>query len=185
MDYLELNDSAIRTLEELDGDFNLQYILSKPSIPASTTLRTRLRRRVEASYLLRLENPFPTPRDIANILGLSRVPQLENGITEDGEASFCRLSQSNINALGPCVKKHHPHQKFTKIRISLAYKNHGELPLLGRDATLPHHLPHFLVSPARQLVLKYPIHYFFYGTLTNPARLEWLFGVPASELLPL
>lgn len=185
MDYLELDDSAIRALEELDGDFNLQQTLSAPSTHTSTTLQTRLRRRVEASYLLRLENPFPTPRDIANVLGLSRVPQLENGTTEDGEASFCRLFQSSINAFGTWIKKHYPHQKFTKIRIGVAHKDDEELPFLGRDGTLPHHRPHFPASLTKQSASEYPAHYFFYGTLADPGLLERLLGIPASELLPL
>ena len=185
MDYLELDDSAIRALEELDGDFNLHHILSTPSIPTSTTLRTRVRRRVEASYLLRLKNPLPTPRDIANVLGLSRVPQLENGTTEDGEASFCRLSQSSINAFDPWVKKHYPLQKFTKIRIGVAHKDDGELPFLGRDVTLLHHRPHFPARLTKHAASEYPIHYFFYGTLADTARLERLLGIPASKLLPL
>ena len=185
MDYLELDDSVVQTLEELGGNFNLQYASSPPSIFTYGTPRTRLRRRVEASYLVRLETPFSTPRDIANTLGLSRVPQLEDGTTEDGEASFCRLSQSNINALDTWVRKHHPHQKITKIRINLAHRDNGELPLLGHDVTLPHHRPHFPGTSTQQHVLKYPVHYFFYGTLADPALLERLFGVPASELLPL
>lgn len=137
-----------------------------------TTLRTRPRRRVEVSYLLRLENSFPTPRDIANALGLSRVPQLESGTAEDGEASFCRLSQSSINALGSWVTKHHASQNVTRIRTGLAHRDLGELPLLGRDVVLPHHRPHFPVSPIKQHVLEYPVHSFFYGTLADPARLE-------------
>jgi hypothetical protein len=31
-------------------------------------------------------------------------------------------------------------------------------------------------------VVKYPVHYFFYGTLADPARLKRLFSLPASEI---
>jgi hypothetical protein len=185
MDYLELDDSALRVFEELGENFSSRHISSKSSISTSTALRTRPHRRVEATYLLRLETPFQSPRDVANALGLSRVPQLESGTAENGEVSFCRLSQSGINALDSWATKYHPNQKFTKIRIGLAHRDLGELPLLGRDATLPHHRPHFPVSRTEQHVLEYPVHYFFYGTLAAPARLERLLGVSASELLPL
>jgi hypothetical protein len=83
------------------------------------------------------------------------------------------------------VKKHHPNQKFTKIRLGLAHEDLGELPLLGRDATLPHHRPQVFVSPTKQYAIECPVHYFFYDTLAGPARLERLFGVPASESSPL
>ncbi|KAF1835727.1 hypothetical protein BDW02DRAFT_597086 [Decorospora gaudefroyi] len=105
MDYPELDDSALRAFEELGGDLDLQPVSSKPYLCMPTTSRTRPRRRVGATYLLRLGDPLSTPRDIANALGLSRVPQLESGTAEDGEASFCRLSQSSINALDAWIEK--------------------------------------------------------------------------------
>jgi hypothetical protein len=182
MDYLELDDSAMQAFQELGGDIDLQHVSSKPAILTPTTSRIRLRRRIEAEYLIRLENLFLTPRDIANAIGLLRVPQLVSGTAQDGEASFCRLSQSSMNTLDSWSRKHHPNHEITKIRIGLAHKDAGKLPFLGRDATLPQHRPHLVAMPASLHVLEYPVHYFFYGTLADPARLERLFGVPASEL---
>lgn len=97
MDYLELEDSALQALSKLAVDFTSQPASSKPFISTSTPLRKRPRRRVEASYLLRLQTPLSTPRDVATALDLPRVPVLEVGDAEDGEASFCRLSQPAIN----------------------------------------------------------------------------------------
>jgi hypothetical protein len=187
MDYLELDDAATQAFEELGGDIDVQHVSSRRYISPSTTPRTHphRRRRVEATYLLRLENPFPTPRHVANALGLSRVPQLEHGTAENGEAHFCRLYQSSINALDAWTATHYPNQTFTKIRIGLAHKDLGvELPLLGRDPTLPHHRPCFSDSliAIKHHVCEYPVLYFFYGTLADPARLARLFGVCASEL---
>jgi len=188
MDYLELDDAATQAFEELGGDFDLSHIPSKPfgSTNSSTTSPPkRPRRRVEASYLLRLEHPFHTPRDVANALNLLRVPRLESGVGEDGEASFCRLTQSGMKALDTWIEKHCPGQKFTKIRVGLAHKDSGGLPLLGRDGTLPQHRPSLAAEPTEQPLHEFPVHYFFYGTLADPARLERLFGVPADELPPL
>jgi hypothetical protein len=88
MDYLELDRSARLALKELGGDFNVQHVSPKSFITTSTILGKRPRRRVEPTHLLRLEKPFNTPRDVANAIGLSRVPKLESGSAEDGEASF-------------------------------------------------------------------------------------------------
>ena len=190
MDYLELDDAATQAFEELGGDFDLPHIPSKPfgSTNSFTTSPPNCpRRRVEASYLFRLQHPLSTPRDVANALGLSRVPRLESGTGEDGEESFCRLSQSGMKALDAWVEKNCPTQKFTKIRIGLAHKDTGVLPLLGRDPTLPQYRPDRpdIVAPTRKDGPDFPVHYFFYGTLADPERLERLFGVPASDLSPL
>jgi len=190
MDYLELDDVATQAFEELGGDLDLPHIPSKRFEPTNTSTTSppkRPRRRVEAFYLFRLEHPLSTPRDVANALCLSRVPQVESGTGEDGEAGFCRLSQSGMNALDTLIEKHCPDQKFTKIRIGLAHKDTGELPLLSRDPTLPHHRPDCLdmLTLTQQDGHEFPVDYFFYGTLADPERLERLFGVPASELSTL
>ncbi|KAL5120986.1 hypothetical protein ACEQ8H_001174 [Pleosporales sp. CAS-2024a] len=183
MDYLELDDSAMQAFQELGG-IDLQHTSSKPAILTPTTPRLRPRRRVEAKYLFRLENLFLTPRDIAHALDLPRVPQLVSGTAQDGEANFCQLSQSSMNTLDSWIMKHDPNYKFTKIRIGLAHKDAGELPILGRDPTLPQHRPHLVAMPTtlQHGLDEYPVHYFFYGTLADAARLERLFGIPASEL---
>jgi len=188
MDYLELDDAATQAFEELGGDVHLPHIPSKPfgSRNFSTSPPPkRRRRRVEASYLFRLEHPLPTPRDVANAISLSRVPRLESGVGEDGETGFCRLSQSNMNALDAWVEKHCPDQRFTKIRIGLAHKDIGELPIMGRDPTLPQYRPSIPAQPTEQPLHEFSVLYFFYGTLADPERLERLFGVPASDLSPL
>ncbi|KAF1993391.1 hypothetical protein P154DRAFT_568048 [Amniculicola lignicola CBS 123094] len=194
MDYLdeldELDDSAIQALTELGGgiDFHLPSIAPPATInkkSPSSTCPARRRRRVQVTYLLRLEHPLLTPQDVANILGLPHVPQLETGSGEDGEARFCRLSQSSINALDSWTAKHYPRKKFTKIRLGLAHKDPLELPILGRDPTLPHHRPSVPISPVRKRIYpeyEYPVYYFFYGTLASPSRLSRLFDIPSSRL---
>jgi len=186
MKYLELDDAATQAFEELGGDFDLPHIPSKPFGSMNTSTAPppkRPRRRVEASYLFRLEHTLSTPHDVANALGLSRVPRLESGVGEDGEAGFCRLSQSLMNALDIWIEKRYPTQRFTKIRIGLAHKEDTEeLPLLGRDPTLPQYRPTLTARASERRLPEFPVHYFFYGTLADPERLSRLFGVPADEL---
>jgi hypothetical protein len=180
MEYLdELDDSAMQALIELGGDFGSP---TQPTPPASapTSLAPHRRRCVEATYLLRLEHPLSTSQDVADALGLSRLPQLETGTGEDGEAAFCRLSQSSINKLDEWTVK--PKQKFTKIRLGFAHKDAGQLPFLGRDLTLPHRRPSLPAGAEWHLGREYPVYYFFYGTLGDSERLVRLFGVPAAQL---
>ncbi|KAF3007952.1 hypothetical protein E8E13_011308 [Curvularia kusanoi] len=56
------------------------------------------------------------------------------------------------------------------------------MPRLGRDATLPHHRPSASTSPSTQ---KYPVNYFFYGTLASPDCLARLFGIKTSDVAAL
>jgi hypothetical protein len=189
MDYLdELDDSAMQALLELGGNLEPQTQPAPPtsastsaSTPASSHLSKRCSRRVEATYLLRLDSPLLTPRHVADALRLSRLPQLETGTGEDGEALFCRLPQSSINKLDAWAGE--SNKKLTKIRLGLAHRDVGELPLLGRDPTLPHHRPSLPAGPSQHRMQDYPVQYFFYGTLSDPERLERLFGIPAA-LLP-
>ncbi|KAF2637555.1 hypothetical protein P280DRAFT_482984 [Massarina eburnea CBS 473.64] len=182
MDYLdELDNSAIQALTELGGgiDFLLPSTTTttatiKNAYPSSAC-PARRHRRVQATYLLRLEHPLSEPRDVANAIGLSRVPQLETGSGEDGEERFCRLSQTNIDALDSWAAECHPGKKFTKIRLGIAHKE-PELPVLGRDPTLPHH------RASVEKKVCYPVYYFFYGTLASPSRLSRLFDIPLSQL---
>lgn len=79
------------------------------SVPPATTFREKSvfnsrpalrRRRVEAKFLLHLGYPLKTPREVANEPGLERVPELEIGDGENGQAHFCHLDESGINSLG-------------------------------------------------------------------------------------
>ncbi|KAH9871747.1 hypothetical protein J1614_006003 [Plenodomus biglobosus] len=188
MDYLELDSSATQALTELGGAIAIPPVSPKPSIPPSPTAQARPRRRIEATYLLRLAPPLATPHSLATALNLPRVPILQTGTTEHGTASFCQLSQSALLALDTWTTQHAPSQHWTKIRISRAHRDTGALPLLGRDATLPQHRPHAAdcaSSGSNGLGCEYPVPYFFYGTLADPARLARLFGVAASQLAGL
>jgi hypothetical protein len=104
-------------------------------------------RYVQNVHLLCLENPFSTSRDVATSTGLSRVPELETGRGEDGEARFYCLSQSNIDPLNFWATEHYLKKKFTNTRLMIAYKDSFELSTLGSDPTLPHHRTSMSTSP--------------------------------------
>ncbi|KAF2281072.1 uncharacterized protein EI97DRAFT_19540 [Westerdykella ornata] len=52
--------------------------------------------------------------------------------------------------------------------------------MLGRDPTLPHYRPS--VPASARLEDKFPIWYFFYGTLASPERLSRLLDVDLAQL---
>jgi len=187
MDYLELDNSAIQALTELGRDVFPSPVFTSPSPPtsdAACSARRRRFRRVQAAYLLRLEHPFSTPRDLANTIGLSRVPEPKNGSGDDGEALFCRLNQQEIDSFDLWAVRNCPERRFTRIPLPIAHKDAFELPSLGHDPTLPHHRP-FSVQKHTVSEKEYPVPYFFYGTLADTKRLSGLFGVPESNIMPL
>ncbi|OSS51033.1 hypothetical protein B5807_04581 [Epicoccum nigrum] len=176
----KLSDAAIQALADvrLAGEESSSH----PGVNTSTANRSR-RRRVQTNYLLRLDHPFTTPRDVAHQLGLSRVPEIEVGEGEDGSTCFCHLDQSVIDAFDACsarTAKDHPGKKWTKVILNIAHKDTA-LPHLGRDETLPQH--RLCTSIPRKA--EYPVDYFFYGTLAAPDRLARLFGVEINEVTEL
>lgn len=182
MEYLdELDDSAIQALVELGGNVKLH---APPTATPSLSHRVR-RRRIPVSYLLRLEPPLTTPRDVADALGLHRVPALETGFGEDGDVSFCRLDQAGVDKLEVWTAEAIPNKRFTKVRIGMAHKDSGALPFLGRDPTLPQNRPSAITSAPMSQHQQYSLYYFFYGTLANTKRLSRLLHIPESNLPPL
>jgi hypothetical protein len=208
MDYFdELDDSAIEAFADLGlatedhddphveklSDATIQALAdfriaveepknSQPGVNPSAANPSR-RRRVQTNYLLRLDYPFTTPRDVAHQLGLSRVPKIEVGEGEDGSTCFCHLDQSGIDALdawSASTAKDHSGRKWTKIMLNIAHKDTALLHL-GRDETLPQHRPCASIPQEAE----YPVEYFFYGTLAAPDRLARLFGIEINEVAEL
>jgi hypothetical protein len=182
MDYLdELDDTAIQALAELGVPTEGPQI-SHPDVNASITNTPPMsrRRRAQPNYLLRLDHPLTTPRDVAHHLGLSRVSMLEFGETEDGTSYFCHLEQSAFDALDAWTAKYYPGTRWTKILLNRAHMN-IPLPQLGRDGTLPHHRPFASVSSKES----FPVDYFSYGTLASPDRLARLFGTEINKIAEL
>ena len=188
MDYLELENDAVEALTELGGGFDFNFPAPAPAhtVPkTNATTRQKARpRNLTSKYLLRLEDPFATPRDVANTLSLPRVPEAKTGYGEMGETKFCILSQSDVEVLDVWAEEYYPHRKFTKIPLNRMAHKDAELPFLGRDATLPHHRPSTHPKPHSDHD-EFPVKYFFYGTLADPLLLSRLFGVQESEILPL
>lgn len=198
MDYLDdLDNSAIQALTQLGGaiDSNIPSAQTPNQLTSSASRPPQ--RRIPPTYLIRLENPLSTPRDVANILRLSRLPPLETGTGESGTASFCRLSHSDVQALDIWTATYCPGKRFTKIRVAMAHKdeNWRDLPFLGRDCTLPQYQPSMLSLPLPQyqpsrlslldVEAEFPVLYFFYGTLTSRKVLSRLFDLPARTPIRL
>ena len=177
----KLSDTAIQAL----ADFRLaggQPENLHPDSNTSAAIPSR-RRRVQTNYLLRLDPPFTTPRDVAHQLGLSRVPMVEVGEGADGSTCFCHLDQSGMDALDAWsarTTKDHPGRKWTRVMLNIAHKDTA-LPHLGRDETLPQH--RLSVSITQEA--EYPVDYFFYGTLAAPDRVVRLFGIEINEVTDL
>ncbi len=193
MDYLdELDEFAMQALAELgEGvDFQASPITTISTVGGSSQIPSpsmhRRRRRIDTTYLLRLDHPLSEAWEIAAILQLPRVPQIELGIGESGEslARFCHLSQTNIHALGIWVAKNHPRKQLTKVRLGIAHKDPYQLPMLGLDPTLPHYRPSMSTTGTEKTTTEgeWPVYYFFYGTLVSSSRLSRLFDISSSEL---
>ena len=177
----KLSDTAIQAL----ANFRLAGGRPDDSYPDMNTSAANpsRRRRVQTNYLLRLDHPFTTPRDVAHQLGLSRVPKMEVGEGEHGATHFCHLDQSGIDALDAWsarTAKDYPGRNWTRVMLNFAHKG-TPLPHLGRDEILPQHRP---CASAPQGA-EYPVDFFFYGTLAAPDRLARLFGIDINEVTEL
>lgn len=76
---------------------------------------------------------------------------------------------------------------YTWAKVSAAIKNLSKdsaRPSLGIDTTLPQYRSESgkRYEPEQN---QYPVWYFFYGTLTEPARLSELMGLPVERIPPL
>lgn len=186
MDYLdELNVAAIQALAEMGFSLATTTTANVAACATETPQRRVLcRPKIEASYLLRLEHPFPTSRDVANNLMLPRVPRIEIGDGEDGATYFCHLDEAGVEALDIWTASNFPTKRWVKVRLGMAHKGEA-LHLLGRDATLPQNRParpDLLDRPYYISGKKFPTQYFVYGTLACTTRLSRLFEVAASEV---
>lgn len=189
MDYLdELDATAIQALAEMGVSLAITTTANVTTSTAEHSQHRVLRQtKIQASYLLRLEHPLPTSRDVANTLLLPRVPKTEIGVGESGTIPFCHLNQTGVDALDIWTASHYPKKKWTKVRLGIAHKE-NTLHMLGRDPTLPQNRPCGLFTPNKSNEVRgssYPIEHFFYGTLASTTRLSRLFEIAASDVTAL
>ena len=138
-----------------------------------------------STYLFKLEGPFGDVEKVNSAAGLSEAPIILNGADDDGDSvTFCKVDVgAKDNILSYLIQLGSSFQP-TFVRYSKAQKDLSSFsayPTLGRDATMPQHRSSGADDP--KLLPgqdQYPVWYFFYGTLADPAVLERLLGYEPS-----
>lgn len=138
-----------------------------------------------STYLFKLEGPFGDVEKVNSAAGLSKAPPILSGADDDSDsATFCKVdARAKDKILSYLIQLGSSFQP-TFVRYSKAQKdlsNFSAYPTLGRDATMPQHRSSGADDP--KLLPgqdKYPVWYFFYGTLADPAVLERLLGYEPS-----
>ncbi|KAK4200651.1 hypothetical protein QBC40DRAFT_68080 [Triangularia verruculosa] len=133
------------------------------------------------TFLLKLGPPLATPEHVKTAAGLEITPPIFTGTGDDGEpTSFCKIVGAEYKdaILSYLSRTGHTAFRPTFIRHSVAEKNLCSIsahPTLGLDSTLPQHRPNSCNAndpaclPTQN---QYPVVYFVYGTLMNPAILK-------------
>ncbi|CAJ2503830.1 Uu.00g112240.m01.CDS01 [Anthostomella pinea] len=137
------------------------------------------------SYLLKLDGPLDDAEKVKLAAGLDVAPREHEATDDAGEpASFCKVDAQAKDKILRYLSQMESRFRPTFIRDSMAAKNlsaTSAYPILGMDPTMPHQRPDFANDP-RLLPAQnqYPVWYFFYGTLGDPAVLKGLLGTDPS-----
>ena len=132
----------------------------------------------DIDYLEKLDHPLDSAVLLWRISGMPKVPSVHEGeSTESGvPARFCRI---NAKAKGTLLVWAH-RRGFRPLIVSQsrapkALQSTSIAPTLGVDATLPQHRLEASDCSPRPANDKYPVWYFFYGTLASLELLRRLF----------
>lgn len=131
-------------------------------------------------FIVQLDGPLNTPEKIQEAAKLNNVPVLLCGMGENGQAQFCEVDGTAKARLLSWLSEHHPSFKPIIVRLSKARKElctQTLAPMLGKDFTFPQNRADsadFEPTPAPN---QYPVWYFFYGTLADPADLSQHLGL--------
>ncbi|OQN97767.1 hypothetical protein B0A48_16088 [Cryoendolithus antarcticus] len=138
-------------------------------------------------FLLKLDGPLDSAervRDIAGLATASKIYQASAGADNDGSgdesvnALFIKLSGSTRSKLDHWLSTEHPSHRplFIAHKVARKYLSpYSIAPFLGLDATLPQHRSDAATLPSPQPE-RYPVWYFFYGTLADTGVLRRLLG---------
>ena len=144
---------------------------NNPSLPQTSTK--------PANYIFLMEGALTNPEDIKNALGSTTSPDIRNGVSEIGEAHFCRVDAAGKQLIESWLSQQRIAHRPTFIRESLAAKQldpHSIYPTLGSDATLPQYRPTGVDDQFCPAQDQYPVWYFFYGSLMDPGVLSTQLG---------
>ncbi|KAK2744128.1 hypothetical protein FQN57_004388 [Myotisia sp. PD_48] len=129
-----------------------------------------------ASYLVKLEGPLASAKNIQDLTGSLHVPPLKHGKGEyDEEANFCVINARMKRKLESALSSIAFRPTFIRInRASKDLSTHSAAPILGYDGdtALPQYrtnCPQDVFHPTQN---EYPVWYFFYGTLAEPEFLR-------------
>ena len=169
MDLFGLNEHEARTkLSELRD--------LVPTDNQQSKSKVKLKPRRAAAYLVMLQEQLPDAETIRAIAGLTEAPEVVFGTDDLGrQASFCRINSHTQSAIVTYVKDNHLGNVPTFFQLTQAEKaldKNSLAPMLGVDATLPQNRAdsqHVIFRPEQE---EYPVWYFFYGPLADPAELS-------------
>ena len=150
-------------------------------------------------YLVLLEGILSTPKCIQEAANLSEPPHTVQGASETRDAVFCKIDGSVKQSIETWLSQKKSTFRPTFVRVSKAKKDldpDSIHPTLGLESTLPHHRfssgssstmtvtqhegsTNRTICPVHQD--EYPVWYFFYGTLADPAVLTHLLSLPETE----
>lgn len=160
----------------------------------------------QSSYLIRMEGIMSTSKSIQDAADLLEPPQSIQGSSENVDVMFCMISGKAKSAIEAWLVRQSSPFKPTFIRLSKAQKDLDSTsiyPTLSREATLPQHRLHRLLSHTNlqsttplnrnrswypsvsPLQEEYPVWYFFYGSLVEPAILSQVLCLPYTKCPPI
>ena len=131
-------------------------------------------------FIVRLDGPLRTPKMIQEAAALDKIPAILDGVGEFGQARFCEIDGTTKSRLLSWVAKHHYGFRPTIVRLSKAGKDlctHTQAPMLGKECVLPQHRAESADFKPVPTPDQYPVWYFFYGTLADPAVLSQHLGL--------
>lgn len=131
-------------------------------------------------YIVRLDSPLDTPEILQEAASLTKIPALVNGVGELGQAQFCEIDGQTKRRLLSWLAKHHHGFQPTIVRLSKASKELSTdtpAPMLGKEFALPQHRADHADFKPLPSPDQYPVWYFFYGTLADPAVLSRHLGL--------
>jgi hypothetical protein len=141
-------------------------------------------------YALKLEGPISTPQKVQIVANLSTILDSYHESGEEGDAVFYKIDGQTKKAIEDWLSIQ-AEINFRPLLIpeGKAYKElspHSLYPTLGKDATLPHYRPQDPHLPDTTPIFgrahgKFPVWYFFYGTLANISKLRSLLSLPEDE----
>lgn len=126
------------------------------------------------TFIIQLAGPLSTPAILQEAAALPKLPTIAKGVGEYGQTQFCEINGAAKSRLLSRLAKHHPGFQPTIVRLSKAAKDlcpHSQAPMLGKECSLPQHRAQCADFEPLPSPDQYPVWYFFYGTLADPAVL--------------